>query len=107
MVHYKKTYVAIKRHEGGVACAVVVDNTGIFVGKGAKAEHVGDGLIVDIINEGGTGLVAVVLMVVIRNWARHDRLMDFWGTGWAWKEGMGRFECHALQAFALLFHVAF
>ncbi len=67
MVHHKKTYVAVKRHEGEVACAVVVDNTGVFVGKGAKAEHVGNGLIVDIINEGGTGLVAVVLVVVIRN----------------------------------------
>ncbi len=82
MVHHKKTYVAVEQHEGEVACAVVVDNTDVFVGKGAQAEHVGDGLIVNIINEGGTGLVAVILMVVIRNLARHDRLMDAWGTGW-------------------------
>jgi hypothetical protein len=63
----QKTYVAIKQHEGEVACAVVVDDTGIFVSKGTKAEHVGNGLIVDIINEGGMGLVAVVLVVLIRN----------------------------------------
>ncbi len=67
MVHHKKTYVAIERHEGKVVCAVVVDDTGVFVSKGTKAEHVGNGLIVDIINEGGRGLVAVILMVVIRN----------------------------------------
>ncbi len=72
----QKTYVAVKRHEGEVACAVVVVNTGVFVSKGAKAEHVGNGLIVNIINEGGVGLVAVVLVVVIRNQAWHDRLMD-------------------------------
>ncbi len=67
MVHHEKTFVAIEQHEGEVACAVVVDNTGVFFGKGSKAEHVGDGLIVDIINEGGTGLIAVVLVVVVRN----------------------------------------
>jgi hypothetical protein len=43
------------------------DDTGVFVGKGAKAEHVGDGLIVDIINEGGPGLVVVIFIVVVRN----------------------------------------
>ncbi len=63
----QKKKVAVERHEGEVACAVVVDDTGVFVGKGTKAEHVGNGLIVDIINEGRMGLVAVVLMVVIRN----------------------------------------
>ncbi len=51
MVHHEKTYVAVEQHEGEVACAVVVDNTGVFVGEGAKAEHVGNGVIVDIINE--------------------------------------------------------
>ncbi len=107
MVHHEKTCVAVKQHEGKVACAVVVDDTGVFVGEGAKAEQVGDGLIVDIINEGETGLVAVILVAVIRNKARHDRLMDAWGTGWAWKEGMGWFGCRALQAFAWPFHVAF
>ncbi len=66
MIHHKKTYVAIKQHEGEVACAVVVDDTGVFVGKGTKAENVGNGLIIDIINEGGPGLVVVVFVVVIR-----------------------------------------
>jgi hypothetical protein len=51
VVHHKKTYVAIKQHEGEVAYAVIVDNTGVFVGKGAKAEHIGNGLIVNIIKE--------------------------------------------------------
>ncbi len=67
MVHHEKTYVDIERHEGEVACAVVVDDTNVFVSKGTKAEHVGNGLIVDIINEGGAELVAVVLVVVVRN----------------------------------------
>ncbi len=67
MVHHEETYVAVEQHEGEVACAVVVDNTGVFVGKGTKAEHVSNGLIVDIINEGGMGLVAIVLVVIIRN----------------------------------------
>ncbi len=67
MIHHEKTYVAIKQHEEKVACAVVVDNTSVFVGEGTKAEHVGDGLIVDIINEGGTGLIAVVLAVAVKN----------------------------------------
>ncbi len=107
VVHQEKTYVAIKQHEGEVACAVVVDDTGVFVGKGAKAEHVGDGLIVDIINEGGTGLVAAVLVVVIRNKAQHNRLMDAWGTGRVWKEGMGWFGCCAAQVFVWPFNVAF
>ncbi len=67
VVHHEKTYVAIKQHEGEVACAVVVDNTGVFVSKGAKSEHLGNGLIVNIINEGRMGLVAVVFVVVVRN----------------------------------------
>ncbi len=67
MVHNGKTNVAVEQHEGEVACAVVVDDTGVFVGEGAKAEHVGNGLIIDIINEGRTGLVAIVLMVIVRN----------------------------------------
>jgi hypothetical protein len=50
-----------------VACAVIVEGTGVFVDKGAKEEHVGDGLIFDIINEGGMGLVAVLLVVIVRN----------------------------------------
>ncbi len=67
VVHHKKTYVGVERHEGEVACAVVVDNTVVFVGEGAKAEHVGNGLNINIITKGGTGLVAVVLVIVVRN----------------------------------------
>ncbi len=63
----QKTHVAVEQHEGEVACAVVVDNTSVFVGKGTKAEHVGDGLIVDITNEGGPGFVVVVFVVIVRN----------------------------------------
>ncbi len=77
----KKTYVAIKRHEGEVACAVVVDNTGVFVGKGAKVEHIGYGFIVDILNEGRPQFVAFVFIVIVRNEAWHDGMMDAWGTG--------------------------
>ncbi len=107
VVHHKKTYFFIKQHEGEVTCAVVVDDTSVFVGKGTKAEHVDDGLIVNIISEGRPGLVVVVFAVVVRNEARHDGMLDAWGTGRAWKGGMGWFGCHALQAFAWPFHVAF
>jgi hypothetical protein len=50
VVHHNKTCVAVKQHEGEGACAIVVDDTGVFVGKGAKAECIGDGLIIDIIS---------------------------------------------------------
>ena len=49
MVHHKKTYVAVKGHVGEFAGAVVVDDTGDFVCKHAKSEHVGDGLVINIV----------------------------------------------------------
>ncbi len=86
MAHHEKKYVAIKQHEGAVACAVVVDDTGVFVREGSKVEHIGDGLIVNIINEGGLGFVVVIF--VVRDEARHDEMMDAQGTGRAQKGGL-------------------
>ena len=42
MVHYKKPNIAIKQHERKLAGAVVVDDTGDFVGKSPDAEDVGN-----------------------------------------------------------------
>ncbi len=84
MVHHKKTYVAIKQHKGEVAGAVVVDDTGVFVGKGTKTKYIGDGFIIDIIDEGRPGFVVVVFVGVIRNEARHEGMIVAWGTRKGW-----------------------
>jgi hypothetical protein len=47
----KKTNIAVKGHEGEFASAVVIDNVGDFVCKRTEAEHVGDGLVVDVIDD--------------------------------------------------------
>jgi hypothetical protein len=100
----QKTYVAIKRHKGEVAGAVVVDNTGLFVGEGTKTKYIGNGFIVDIINEDGLGFVIIVFIRVIRNDARYEGMIACWGTRKGWTR---LFVSCALQAFARTFHVAF
>ena len=71
MVHYKKTNVAVEGHVGEFAGAIVVDNTGDFVCKHAKAQHVGNGLVVEDVDDvvmlscvgnvvGGIGIVGFV-----------------------------------------------
>ncbi len=84
MVNHKKTYIAIERHKGEVAGAVVVDNTGVFVGKGSKTKYIGDGFIIDIIDEGGPGFVLVVFIGVVRNEARHEGMIVAWETRKGW-----------------------
>ncbi len=51
VVHDKKTNIAVKGHVGEFTCAVVVDDTGDFVCKCAKAEHIGNGLVIDVVND--------------------------------------------------------
>ncbi len=104
MVHHKKAYVAIERHKEEVAGAVVVDDTGVFVGKGTKTKYIGDGFILDIINEGGLEFVVVVFIGVVRNEARHEGMIACWGTRKGWT---CLFLSCAPQAFARTFHVAF
>ncbi len=79
MVHHEKTYAAIERHKGEVASAVIVDDTSLFVGKGAKTEYIGDGFIIDIIDEGGPEFVLVVFIGVVRNEARYEGMIVAWG----------------------------
>ncbi len=104
MVHCKKAYVAIKRHKGEIAGAVVVDNTSVFVGKGAKTKYIGNGFIVDITDEGELGFVIVIFIGVVKNEARHEGMIASWGTRKGWTR---LFVSYAPQAFARMFHVAF
>ena len=38
MVHHKETNIVVERHEWKVSCAVVIDDSGVFVGKVAKTK---------------------------------------------------------------------
>ena len=51
MVHYKKTNAAVKGHVAEFAGAVVVDDTVVFVCKCAKADHIGDVLVIDVVDD--------------------------------------------------------
>jgi hypothetical protein len=51
MVYYKKTSIAVERHERELAGAVVVDNAGDFVGKSPEAEDVDNGMVVNVVDE--------------------------------------------------------
>ncbi len=84
MVHHKKTFVAIKQHKGEVAGAVIVDDTSVFVGEGAKTIYNGNGFIINIIDEGGPGFVIVIFVGVIRNEAQHEGMIVAWGTRKGW-----------------------
>ena len=57
MIHYKETYISVKRHVREIAGAVIVDNVGHFVGKCFKAEHVGDGFVLNLVNYVGWWMV--------------------------------------------------
>ena len=48
MVYDKVAYASIKGHEWEVSSHVVVHYARVFIGKCAKAEYVGDRLIVDV-----------------------------------------------------------
>jgi hypothetical protein len=47
----------------------------VFVGKGTNTNYIGNGIIIDIINEGGPGFVLIVFIGVIRNEARHEGMI--------------------------------
>jgi hypothetical protein len=103
MVHYKKTNVAIKRYEAELAGTVVVDNTGDFFGYSHKAEDVGDGIVVDDVNEIEVRVdIGDIVVLDGFNKARHDGVRDKdRGTD------AGSFRGGASNAFLGLFHVAF
>ncbi len=61
MVHYKKTNVAVKQHEGELTGAVIADNAGDFVGKRPKAEDVGNAMVVAVIDEIEAGSMSETL----------------------------------------------
>jgi hypothetical protein len=103
MVLYKKTNIAVKRHEGELADAVVVDNAGDFVGKCPEAEDVGNGTVVDVVDEIVVGVdVGDVIILDGFNEVGHDGDRD--GDG---DTDARSFRGDALNAFPGLFHVAF
>jgi hypothetical protein len=68
MVHYKKTKVSIERHEQELASAVVINNAGYLVGKRAKADNVGNEMVVDVVDdvEMRVAVREVVIFVVVK-----------------------------------------
>ncbi len=68
MIHHEKTDITIKGPVREVAGAVVVHDARDFVGKCAKAEDVGDGVVIDIVDKvvawiDGVGIVVVIVDV--------------------------------------------
>jgi hypothetical protein len=51
VVHDKEAKVAIEQHVWEVASAVIVYDSQEFVYKCAKAEYIGNGVIIEILNE--------------------------------------------------------
>ena len=80
MVHYEKTYVAVKGHVWEFTSAVIVDDTGDFVCKCAEAEHIGDGLVIVVVNDvvllGRMGNVVVGVGIVGFDKAGHAGVWD-------------------------------
>ena len=111
MVHHKETNVAIKQHEGEVTSAFIVDDSCVLVGKSAKTEHIGDGFVVNVVNECWSRATAVV--VVIGNEAWQCICMDAGGIRhWIWQvracDGwLARPWCRTYDAFAGSLHMTF
>jgi hypothetical protein len=102
MVHYKKTNVAIKRHEGEFAASVIVDNAGDFVSKCPKAEDVDNGMIINVVNEIEEGVNNRDVIVLDGfDDAGHDGVRD----GDEGTDGRS-FQGSASNAFPGLFHLA-
>jgi hypothetical protein len=77
MVHYKETNVADGQHEGELAGAVRVDDAGDFVCKSSKAEDVGNGMVVNVVNEiEARADVGDVVILDGFDEARHDGVRD-------------------------------
>ncbi len=47
----QKTNISIEGHEREVAGAVIINDAGYLVGERAKAENVGNGMVVDVVND--------------------------------------------------------
>ncbi len=107
MVHDKKTYIAVEGHVGEFACAVVVDDTGDFVCECAKAEHIGNGLIIVVVND------VMVLLGRMGNIVIGVGIMGFDKAGHAGVRDGGRdtdarlFWSGRTNSLARTFHVAF
>jgi hypothetical protein len=103
----KKTNIAVKGHVGEFACAVVVDDTGDFVCKCAKAELIGNGLVIVVVNDvmvllGRRGKIVVGVGIVGFDKAGHDGVRD--GVRDA---DAGLFWSGRTNSLVRTFHVAF
>ena len=107
MVHDEKTYIAVEGHIWEFACAVVVDDPGDFVCKSAKAEHVGNGLVIVVVNDvmvlwGRIGIIVIGVGIVGFDKAGHDGVRDGGRDTDA-----GLFRSGRANSLARSFHVAF
>jgi hypothetical protein len=50
MIHYQETYISIEGHVWEITGAVIMYNTGHFVGKCSKAEYLGNGFVLNFID---------------------------------------------------------
>jgi hypothetical protein len=106
MVHYGKANVSIKGHERELAGVVVINNAGFLVRKRAKAENIGNGMVVDVVDDVEIRFVIreVVLFVVVEGFeeAGHHGVRD------RGRDTNARpFRSGTLKPFTWLFHVAF
>ncbi len=76
----RKTNVAVEGHVGEFTCIVVVDDTGDFVCKCAEAEHIGNGLVIVVVDDdvllGRMGNVIVGVGIVGFDKAGHVGVRD-------------------------------
>ncbi len=63
MIHYKERYISVKGHVWEITGAVIIYYTGHFVGKCSKAEHVGDGFVLNFIDYVGWQVAGQVIML--------------------------------------------
>jgi hypothetical protein len=103
VIHHKKTDVSIKGHERRFAGTVVINDSGGFVYECTKTEYICYRMVVDVIDEVREGSVLGAVFVFVFNVKiGHGRIRYNIGGGKA-----GDFWCHATQAFAWAFHMAF
>ncbi len=106
VVHYKETNVAVKGHVWEFSSAVVVDNSGDFVCECAKAEHVGNGLVINVANDvvmmSHVGSVVVGIGILGLDKTGHAGVRD--GSR---DKDAGLFRSGRTISFAGILHVAF
>ena len=66
VVHHEETDVTTEGHEREVPCAIILHDAGIFVGKGTETKHIGDGLVVDVKMNAGSGSLKSLLSIGMR-----------------------------------------